>query len=130
MISMTLHFNDADPVATCGGCGWHTHGDAVVDAVTAWARHVTSSEPCRSVLDDGDTPAAVFERAFRAVVAQDAHVVGAQDAHDDQVCGPCFRWAVRVMRGSITRHEVDGRCAQGRRWQQDINAALKLIGEG
>jgi hypothetical protein len=41
-ISMALHFDDADPVATClvSGCKWHAHGDAMVDATTAWAKHV------------------------------------------------------------------------------------------
>jgi predicted small metal-binding protein len=40
---MSLHFDDADPVATCltGNCGWHTHGDSINDAVLAWAKHVT-----------------------------------------------------------------------------------------
>lgn len=48
---MSLHMDDADPVVTClipkqagpgGQCGWHAHGDAVNDAVTAWTAHLTA----------------------------------------------------------------------------------------
>lgn len=41
-IAMSLHFEDADPVATClvTGCGWHGHGDAMVDATNAWVAHI------------------------------------------------------------------------------------------
>jgi len=42
--SMTLHFDDADPVATCTipGCRWHGHGDAMRDATDAWVRHLAA----------------------------------------------------------------------------------------
>lgn len=42
---MSLHFDDADPVAEChvGECRWHGHGDSLNDAVTAWTRHLTTS---------------------------------------------------------------------------------------
>ena len=44
MIAMTLHFDDADPVATCmvKDCGWHAHGDSINDAVLAWTAHLTA----------------------------------------------------------------------------------------
>jgi hypothetical protein len=43
MMSMTLHFDDADPIATCTTkeCHWHGHGDSVNGAVLAWTAHVT-----------------------------------------------------------------------------------------
>ena len=43
-IGMSLHFEDADPVATClvGECRWHGHGDAMVDAANAWVAHIAS----------------------------------------------------------------------------------------
>lgn len=53
-ISMALHFEDIDPVATCE-CGWHAHGDAINDAVLAWTKHVTSTPACRDRL--GGEPA-------------------------------------------------------------------------
>lgn len=39
---MTLHFEDADPVAVCatGDCQWSGHGDSINDAVTAWTAHL------------------------------------------------------------------------------------------
>jgi hypothetical protein len=51
-IAMSLHFEDIDPVATClvTGCGWHAHGDAMVDATSAWASHVVDKHR----LDWGD----------------------------------------------------------------------------
>jgi hypothetical protein len=49
MITMTLEFDDADPVATCE-CGWHGHGDSINDAVLAWTKHLTSSPECRDKL--------------------------------------------------------------------------------
>ncbi len=41
-IAMSLHFNDADPVATClvYNCYWHGHGDSMRDATDAWVEHV------------------------------------------------------------------------------------------
>lgn len=41
--AMSLHFDDADPVAVCAltGCRWHAHGDSLNDAVTAWTKHLT-----------------------------------------------------------------------------------------
>ena len=41
-MTMTLHFEDVDPVATCrvGDCGWDAHGDSVNDAVLAWTAHL------------------------------------------------------------------------------------------
>lgn len=41
---MSLHFNDADPVAEChvADCKWHGHGDSLNDAVTAWTKHLTA----------------------------------------------------------------------------------------
>ncbi len=44
LMSVGLHFDDADPVATClvPGCRWHGHGDAIVDALNAWAKHLTT----------------------------------------------------------------------------------------
>jgi hypothetical protein len=55
VIQMSLHFDDADPVATCrtGGCRWHTHGDAINDAVLAWTWHV--AEEHREDWDDEPT---------------------------------------------------------------------------
>ena len=52
-IAMSLHFEDADPVATClvSGCGWHAHGDAMADAAAAWTAHVASDH--RGDWDDG-----------------------------------------------------------------------------
>lgn len=40
---MSLHFDDADPVAECHvrDCQWHAHGDSLNDAVTAWTTHLT-----------------------------------------------------------------------------------------
>lgn len=42
-IGMSMHFNDADPVAVCLviGCGQHFHGDSRNDAMTAWSEHVS-----------------------------------------------------------------------------------------
>ena len=40
MATMTLYFDDADPVASCL-CGWHTHGDSLNDAVLGWTAHLT-----------------------------------------------------------------------------------------
>jgi hypothetical protein len=39
---MSLHFDDADPVAECHvkECRWHGHGDSLNDAVTAWTAHL------------------------------------------------------------------------------------------
>jgi hypothetical protein len=41
---MSLHFDDADPVAEChvAGCAWHGHGDSVNDAVLAWTGHLSA----------------------------------------------------------------------------------------
>ena len=48
---MSLHFDDADPIATClivpeatpgKQCGWHAHGDSLNDAVKAWTAHLTA----------------------------------------------------------------------------------------
>ena len=43
-IGMTLHFEDADPVATCrtANCRQHFHGDSVNDAVLAWTAHLAA----------------------------------------------------------------------------------------
>jgi hypothetical protein len=49
MIKMSLAFNDADPVVTCQ-CGWHGHGDSIMDALKAWAEHLTSTPACREKL--------------------------------------------------------------------------------
>jgi hypothetical protein len=68
----------------------------------------------------------IFRRGFVALVEQDAHAVGAS-ALDASVCGACTRWAFAVARGSITRADVSGRCADGQAWQRDINAALALL---
>lgn len=40
--TLSLHFDDADPVAECHvkECRWHGHGDSLKDAVTAWAEHL------------------------------------------------------------------------------------------
>jgi hypothetical protein len=40
---MSLHFDDADPVAECHvkNCEWHVHGDSIMDAVTSWVGHLT-----------------------------------------------------------------------------------------
>lgn len=42
LMPMGLHFDDADPVAVClvGNCQWHAHGDAMIDATTAWTSHL------------------------------------------------------------------------------------------
>ena len=42
--AMSLHFDDADPVAVChvGTCRWHAHGDSVNDAALAWTRHLAA----------------------------------------------------------------------------------------
>lgn len=37
-VGVRFYFDDADPVALCE-CGWHTHGDAAVDAFRAWWKH-------------------------------------------------------------------------------------------
>ena len=55
---MSLHFDDADPVAECHvvvknrelsarygepvQCRWHAHGDSVNDAVLAWTGHLAA----------------------------------------------------------------------------------------
>lgn len=41
-IGMSMHFDDADPVAVClvMGCRWHGHGDSRNDAMNAWSKHV------------------------------------------------------------------------------------------
>lgn len=43
-MTLTLHFDDADPVATCkvGDCRWHAHGDSINDAVLAWTKHLAA----------------------------------------------------------------------------------------
>ena len=43
--AMSLHFDDADPVAEChlAGCKWHAHGDSLNDAVLAWTKHLTAT---------------------------------------------------------------------------------------
>ena len=43
-ITMSLYFDDADPVARCHvpGCQWHAHGDSINDAVLAWTKHLTA----------------------------------------------------------------------------------------
>ena len=53
MMTMTLHFSDVDPVATCKvkQCNWHAHGDSMNDAVTAWTKHLTVAH--RGDWDDG-----------------------------------------------------------------------------
>ena len=39
-------FYDADVVATCPApCGWHAHGDAAVDAFSAWWKHKADKHP-------------------------------------------------------------------------------------
>lgn len=38
-VSVRFYFDDADPVARCE-CGWHAHGDAPVDAFSAWWKHL------------------------------------------------------------------------------------------
>ncbi len=40
---MSLHLDDADPVAEChvGTCKWHARVDSLFVAVMAWARHLT-----------------------------------------------------------------------------------------
>lgn len=40
---VSLHFDDADPVAECHvrGCHWHAHGDSLNDAVLAWTKHLS-----------------------------------------------------------------------------------------
>ena len=37
-VGVRFYFDDIDPVAECE-CGWHAHGDAVVDAFRAWWKH-------------------------------------------------------------------------------------------
>lgn len=55
LMPMGLYFDDADPVARClvGDCKWHAHGDAMVDATTAWARHLAADHQ-RDWPDDED----------------------------------------------------------------------------
>lgn len=40
---MSLHFEDADPVANCHvkDCQERFHGDSVNDAVLAWTKHLS-----------------------------------------------------------------------------------------
>lgn len=38
-VTVRFYFDDADPTAECE-CGWHTHGDAAVDAFRAWWSHL------------------------------------------------------------------------------------------
>jgi hypothetical protein len=40
---MSLHFDDADPVAECHvrECRWHGHGDSINDALRAWSAHLS-----------------------------------------------------------------------------------------
>lgn len=42
LMPMGLDFSDADPVAHClvKDCRWHGHGDAMIDAVSAWTAHL------------------------------------------------------------------------------------------
>ena len=41
---MSLHFDDADPVAEChvADCRWHGHGDSLRDATNAWVDHLAA----------------------------------------------------------------------------------------
>lgn len=45
LMPMGLRFADADPVAVClvGDCKWHGHGDAMIDATTAWTQHLAKA---------------------------------------------------------------------------------------
>jgi hypothetical protein len=44
-MTVGLYFDDADPVAEClvPGCRWREHGDAIVDALDSWAKHLTTA---------------------------------------------------------------------------------------
>lgn len=46
-MTFELEFDDADPVVTCE-CGWHAHGDAVIDALTSLSRHLPDCEIWRA----------------------------------------------------------------------------------
>lgn len=49
MITITVRFEDIDPVVTCE-CGRRCHGDSIADALEAWAKHLTSTPECREKL--------------------------------------------------------------------------------